>query len=430
MKRVALVVLLMVMTFTLIACGGGGGGSEGPQVLSGQFVDAPVEGLTYTSGATTGKTTVTGTFQYESGETVTFKVGDIVLGTAQGKNIVTPLDLARHAKNDPALVANDQMVVNMVRFLMTITGSNSSSQLFTIDQTTFNNSVGKAVDIDQATGSFSIPVGITTNSLTSTVDAETHFNNTLAEYRTKFSSTYLNGKTLFEVYPNDADNNPATPDVYEKGTLKFTSASAGAGDDSDFAVNPAAYNFSYTVDAKGILQLNFTGVGYIAYLKIVDENADRLAICWEDTYAAADSCLTENEYMYFDKTKAQAFINSNLSSDIVPDSGTSLMWQKADDNVKRNWNDAVTYCDNLSLGGYADWRLPSRVELQGLNDSSIFNQIQGTPFSQVGDQYFGGYWSSTSFDISTAWHVFLTKQGAEGYASKSGWTNLVRCVRP
>jgi hypothetical protein len=433
MKKVALVVLLMFVTFTLFACGGGGGGdggSESPQVLSGQFVDAPVEGLSYTAGTTTGKTTSTGTFQYKNGETVTFKVGDIVLGTSQGKAIVTPLDLARNAKNDPDLSANDQMVVNMVRFLMTITGSNSNSQTFTIDQTTFNNCIAKAVDFDQATGTFSLPGGITNNSLTSAVDAETHFNNTLAAYRTKFSSAYLNGKTLFEVSPEDADNNLSTPDVYLKGTLKFTSSSAGVGDDSNFLVNPTAYNFTYTVDAKGILQLSFTGVGYTAYLKIVDENADRLAICWEDTYAAADSCLVENEYLYFDKTKAQSFIDSNLSTDIVVDSTTTLMWQKADDNTQRNWNDAVTYCNNLSLGGYADWRLPSKVELHGLNNSSVFNQIQGTPFSQVGDQYFGGYWSSTSFETDYAWHVFFSKQGADGYASKFGWTNLTRCVRP
>lgn len=230
--------------------------------------------------------------------------------------------------------------------------------------------------------------------------------------------------------PDDSDNNPATPDVYQKGTLKFTTASAGVGDDSEFSVNPTAYNFTYSADSKGILQISFTGVGYTAYLKIVDENADRLAICWEDSYSAADSCQAANEYLYFDKTKALEFISSNLSSDIVLDPVTSLMWQKVDDNTQRNWNDAVTYCSNLSLGGYDDWRLPSKAELQGLNSSSIYNQIQGTHFSQVGDQYFGGYWSSTSYDSTMAYHVFLTKNGADGYANKTYWFNLARCVRP
>lgn len=183
MKKVALVVCLMFMAFMMSACGGGGGSDPdtNPQVLSGQFVDAPVEGLSYTSGTTTGKTTENGIFKYESGKTVTFKVGDIVLGTSQGKAIVTPLDLARYAKNDQNIPANDQMVVNMVRFLMTVTGSNTSSQIFTITSTTNNNCIGKTVNFDQSTGAFTIPNSITANSLTSAVDAENHFNNTLSD---------------------------------------------------------------------------------------------------------------------------------------------------------------------------------------------------------------------------------------------------------
>lgn len=116
----------------------------------------------------------------------------------------------------------------------------------------------------------------------------------------------------------------------------------------------------------------------------------------------------------------------------VTDPSTSLMWQKADDNVKRNWFNATTYCSGLNLGGYSSgWRLPTRVELLALNLSSIYSQIQGTHFADLGGgNYAGSYWTSTSAGGNNAYHIFLSTSQSEGYADKTGWTNLVRCVRP
>lgn len=119
------------------------------------------------------------------------------------------------------------------------------------------------------------------------------------------------------------------------------------------------------------------------------------------------------------------------SATTVVDPTTNLVWQKADDNNKRNWYEAITYCDNLTLNSYNDWRLPSKDELKALNYSSVFNQISGTYYAQINDQYIGSYWSNTSFDNSQAYHVFLrSNAGSEGYANKSFYFNLVRCVRP
>ncbi|RWX51747.1 pre-peptidase C-terminal domain-containing protein, partial [Candidatus Electrothrix marina] len=43
-----------------------------------------------------------------------------------------------------------------------------------------------------------------------------------------------------------------------------------------------------------------------------------------------------------------------------------LMWQKTDDGIFRDWWDAETYCDDLQLGGYTDWRMPTFDELNSL----------------------------------------------------------------
>ncbi len=42
------------------------------------------------------------------------------------------------------------------------------------------------------------------------------------------------------------------------------------------------------------------------------------------------------------------------------------MWQQADDSIKRNWHDAKTYCQNLTLGGNSEWRLPAISEFKGI----------------------------------------------------------------
>lgn len=49
----------------------------------------------------------------------------------------------------------------------------------------------------------------------------------------------------------------------------------------------------------------------------------------------------------------------------VTDTRTGLMWSLVP-SQKMNWKAAKPYCDNLSLDGYTDWRLPTKEELETL----------------------------------------------------------------
>jgi hypothetical protein len=49
----------------------------------------------------------------------------------------------------------------------------------------------------------------------------------------------------------------------------------------------------------------------------------------------------------------------------------NFMWQRYSAPTKMEWRDAKQYCENLSLGGYGDWKLPNITELRTL--------IQGCP---------------------------------------------------
>ena len=111
----------------------------------------------------------------------------------------------------------------------------------------------------------------------------------------------------------------------------------------------------------------------------------------------------------------------------VTDHITSLVWQQEDDNSKYTWANALTYCENLSLAGKSDWRLPNVRELESLVDDSAH-----TP--AINETYFPNtnllnYWSSTTYEISTAraWGV-ASGSGNLGDFGK-GNDNYVRCVR-
>jgi hypothetical protein len=116
---------------------------------------------------------------------------------------------------------------------------------------------------------------------------------------------------------------------------------------------------------------------------------------------------------------------------VVTDSITTLQWQDDySDNsgsVKdANWTDAIGYCENLSLDGYSDWRLPNKRELISIVDYSVYNPSLDSTFE---NNTSSNYWSSTSYasNSDNAWIMVMSN----GYTHYNLKTNslYVRCVR-
>jgi len=115
---------------------------------------------------------------------------------------------------------------------------------------------------------------------------------------------------------------------------------------------------------------------------------------------------------------------------IVTDSRTGLIWQDnsavVDDSKLLSWDNANSYCSELSLANLEGWKLPTLSELKGVIKSDA-----GSPtISEVFNHKTSGfYWSSTSNvdDNSNAWGV-LFYSGIQGSHAKNV-NYYVRCVR-
>lgn len=116
------------------------------------------------------------------------------------------------------------------------------------------------------------------------------------------------------------------------------------------------------------------------------------------------------------------------STKIVHDTFTRLQWQDNTTASGLNWEQAIRYCDELTLGGYRDWRLPNINELNSIVETgkspSIKNGFKSTKLNT--------YWSSSTsiYGTEDTWTVYFVT-GSNNYNSKTyDFTHFsVRCVR-
>jgi hypothetical protein len=173
------------LLLTLTACGGSGGGdgttaTATETVSTGVFIDSAVEGLQYETATQSGTTNSLGEYDYLAGETVTFSIGGIVLGSTIAGPVVTPLSLVPDATS-----ATNPVVTNIVRLLLSLDSDGDPDNGITISSEVTTAANDLAVDFSVA--DLSADDGITnllnnlpTLTLVSESVAQNHFNQTLA----------------------------------------------------------------------------------------------------------------------------------------------------------------------------------------------------------------------------------------------------------
>ena len=111
--------LLSIFSTTITACGGSS--NEEPSLQTGTFIDSAVLGLHYETATQSGLTNESGEFLYLTGEAVTFSLGGITLGSAQGISRVTPLGLLGLAEIDDARAQGlENQLINILVFLQSL----------------------------------------------------------------------------------------------------------------------------------------------------------------------------------------------------------------------------------------------------------------------------------------------------------------------
>ncbi len=102
------------------------------------------------------------------------------------------------------------------------------------------------------------------------------------------------------------------------------------------------------------------------------------------------------------------FINNG--DETVTDEATALMWQKNDNGEAGDWDNAIAYCETLTLADHSDWRLPNVKELQSIVDytkspdtsnsaaidTAYFNATKIV--NEAGQDDYGFYWSGTTHE--------------------------------
>ena len=103
-----------------------------------------------------------------------------------------------------------------------------------------------------------------------------------------------------------------------------------------------------------------------------------------------------------------SFTNNNNGT--ILDNVTGLMWQQVDGGQMTHEN-AIVYCDNLVLGGYSDWRLPTPIEAFSiLNHQNANPAINTTYFSSLTTPG-AEYWWTSVFENNSTTKVWCTNAG-------------------
>jgi len=99
-KALPLIALGALMLAGISGCNDGDGNDDNnqtPATRTGVFTDSPVAGLRYQTETQQGVTGADGTFQYQDGEQVSFKLGELELGSTLAAAQLSPLDLVESA---------------------------------------------------------------------------------------------------------------------------------------------------------------------------------------------------------------------------------------------------------------------------------------------------------------------------------------------
>ncbi len=279
--RMIAFILLGLSVFGLSGCGGGSGGSgpgattdttsQSKPTATGVLLDSKVDGISYISGSVSGVTDANGTFRYEIGSTVRFMIGGLVIGEAQGKDLITPVDFVTGGS------VSQPTVLNIVRFLVTIDSDGNPDNGIQITTTMRNLVSGNAINFAQSAANFSangnvqtivseITAATTAGARTLVTDsvAKKHLSNTIwSYYAGSYAGTFSGddtGSFDLQIMPNGMMIGTGTSN---SGGIFSISGHLGTDGTLTFATGSTSTSatFSGKIDTSGALSGTWKNAG-------------------------------------------------------------------------------------------------------------------------------------------------------------------------
>lgn len=106
-----------------------------------------------------------------------------------------------------------------------------------------------------------------------------------------------------------------------------------------------------------------------------DQGAEITCPLSGEYFAGQDAQYDGNQFNYVDN-----------GDGTVTDNTTGLTWQQSPENIGWSYEGAETYCDDLVLAGYDDWRMPTLKELFSISDfSKGWPYLDTTYYNLAGD---------------------------------------------
>ena len=210
-KNILSIVTSLTVAIVFSACSGGGGSSSDPvtaATVTGQFIDAPVQGLGYicsSSSGVRGATNSNGEYVCNVGDNVTFFIGSVNIGTVAAQTAaITPYTLFPN---------NVDAAINLARLLQSL-DTDTADAVISVD-TVLEANIPTTTDFTATSfeTSMEAALGIT---LVSASEAQTSMNAAIiavgGTVPTATETTPIS--TVPTVAPNSNFSSPPTPPAY------------------------------------------------------------------------------------------------------------------------------------------------------------------------------------------------------------------------
>jgi len=168
-----------------------------------------------------------------------------------------------------------------------------------------------------------------------------------------------------------------------KGNVQFASIPTGASIyiNGQLQKKKTPTGFAESDVGQYNIEFKFKGTSLKGHFDIVKDETVKLIAdftnkkiinVWEEE-RAEEAAKLESE-----KRKQEEDRRAKIERDkiIVTMPNDGLMFQKSNDGRAYFYSEADNYCRNLTLGGYSNWRLPSKYEIQRVADNKNFVKPQ------------------------------------------------------